>query len=439
MFTSHLTLTVLSFDNDFSASPKHVCTLSAPFIFSCGHNYFTQRSTSMLYHHNQTSSLPALCEEFPTRMDRVSLSIGFELIDPADKIEEETLPYYVEGEYHPMKIGVLLMIFWALKVHIHITEHNQELEIFRHLANTPTEECLGTLNHVQQLKASFKLKDLHGDHDPPMQKSPRYVRAALQSRRFEPLLSSKLLTRFLWAYATFMLQTWSTQSDSDLHLGNLFISLWDPSIMSRMEKAELHSPSPRKRIGDRTIHTSRMLLVKRSDFGQARIIKKHRGIAMPIQYRVSEVILNMEWGNPVHLWSAGLIVRKSLPIISPVLSCFLHFCGLADTVDNRLRISSKKSFYLTYNHDTDFQDLNDTHHLATMTALLGPPPSKFLKRSDRTAQFWNEDGFWLLMSSLGHWIGPVPLPSNRTLESRVGAQNGEGKDNFLDFIKKLRW
>ncbi len=36
---------------------------------------------------------------------REFLSTGFELIDPATKFEEETLPFYQKEEYYPMQIG----------------------------------------------------------------------------------------------------------------------------------------------------------------------------------------------------------------------------------------------------------------------------------------------------------------------------------------------
>lgn len=44
------------------------------------------------------------------------------------------------------------------------------------------------------------------------------------------------------------------------------------------------------------------------DFGQARIGRLHKGKAMPLQYRAPEVILDMEWGRPVDVWSLGLLV-----------------------------------------------------------------------------------------------------------------------------------
>jgi serine/threonine protein kinase len=47
------------------------------------------------------------------------------------------------------------------------------------------------------------------------------------------------------------------------------------------------------------------------DLGQARIGSVHSGKAMPVPYRAPEVILNMEWGNAVDIWSVGLLVCNS--------------------------------------------------------------------------------------------------------------------------------
>ena len=35
---------------------------------------------------------------------------------------------------------------------------------------------------------------------------------------------------------------------------------------------------------------------------------------------------------------------------------------------------------------------NNTHHLAAMTALLGPPPPGFLQRSEETSRYWDNNG-----------------------------------------------
>lgn len=35
---------------------------------------------------------------------------------------------------------------------------------------------------------------------------------------------------------------------------------------------------------------------------------------------------------------------------------------------------------------------DEVHHLAEMVSILGPPPLEFLKRSERSLRYWDEDG-----------------------------------------------
>jgi serine/threonine-protein kinase SRPK3 len=51
----------------------------------------------------------------------------------------------------------------VLKVHINTLKHNQELEVYRHLADVTTEHS--GREYVRQLEDSFKLKGPNGEHD----------------------------------------------------------------------------------------------------------------------------------------------------------------------------------------------------------------------------------------------------------------------------------
>ncbi|TGJ77120.1 hypothetical protein E0Z10_g10760 [Xylaria hypoxylon] len=302
-------------------------------------------------------------------------STGFEVINPADKIEEERQPFYRREEYYPMQIGDVVgdhyqvvaklgygvtstvwlardlrdQKFWALKVHINTMTHNQELVVYRHLASIPGDENNGQ-QYVRQLETSFKLNGPHGNHDvfvmTPLKMSLQSLLGARKGQKFYKDFVKAALNQVL--------------------IGLLYLHDVDVT------------------------HT-----------GQARIGGKHRGNAMPTQYRSPEIILDMEWGSPVDLWSVGLISWDLL---------------------------EKTPLFDIYDQESPEQ--NDAHHLAAMTALLGPPPPEFLKRSEKSAKFWNEDG---------QWIGPVPLPSNRTFESLAGALTEEERDLFLDFVQCFLW
>ncbi|KAJ2987997.1 hypothetical protein NUW58_g4209 [Xylaria curta] len=359
-------------------------------------------------------------------------SEGFELIDPATKFEEETLPFYRKEEYYPMRIGQVVhghyqvvsklgfgttstvwlardlrdQKFWAVKVHINTLKHNQELEIYRHLADTPCDiELAKGKQYIRQLKESFKLKGPHGDHDvfimTPLALSLSHFLGARRGQPFHSGFAKQALSQIL--YGLVYLHDMNVVH-TDLHLDNLLIALTENSTMAEMEEAELCRPSPRKQADDRTIHTSRMMIggggpLTICDLGHARIGEKHHGFSMPTQYRAPEVILDMEWGNSIDLWSTGLIAWDLL---------------------------EKEPLFRIYDNESPEQ--NDAHHLAAMTALLGPPPPEFLARSEKTAKFWSEDG---------QWKGPVPLPPETSFESLASALTGEEKEMFVSLMDCL--
>jgi hypothetical protein len=134
----------------------------------------------------------------------------FEVIDPSQMVEEERLPFYNSNHYYPMRIGEILKdcyqvvaklgygassIVWlcrdlrysqppsyfhcpiakhdllplrdrshrVIKAYVNTLEHNQELEVFKHLASITVEHS-GRL-HVPQLEDSFRMKSRNGEHD----------------------------------------------------------------------------------------------------------------------------------------------------------------------------------------------------------------------------------------------------------------------------------
>lgn len=102
----------------------------------------------------------------------------------------------------------------------------------------------------------------------------------------------------------------------DLHADNLLIAITDDSILSKVEEDEIREPAARKQDGDgRFIYVSRFMLggagpLTICDFGQAYIGSEHTGPAMPLPYRAPEVILKMDWGSPVDMWTVGLLVSN---------------------------------------------------------------------------------------------------------------------------------
>ncbi|KAI9674241.1 MAG: hypothetical protein M1829_003788 [Trizodia sp. TS-e1964] len=63
----------------------------------------------------------------------------------------------------------------------------------------------------------------------------------------------------------------------------------------------------------------------------------------------------------------------------------------------------RRALFRIYDHAS--AELNDAHHLATMTA---PPPREFPTRSSETGMYLDENG---------KWRGTVPLLAEKTLEA----------------------
>ena len=85
-----------------------------------------------------------------------------------------------------------------------------------------------------------------------------------------------------------------------------------------------------------------------------------------------------------------------------------------------------------------------------MVAILGPPPLHFLKRSELSLRYWDEDGKLLshnlykvnkgnMLIQLGNWRGLVPI-LRIDLEQIEQRLDGEDRKRYLQLIQKmLRW
>lgn len=198
-----------------------------------------------------------------------------------------------------------------------------------------------------------------------------------------------------------------TNKSQDIHWDNLIVALADDSVLADMEELEINKPSARKQVGDSITYVSRFMLggagaLTICDFGGARIGKEHTANAMPVPYRAPEIILNMKWGSAVDIWSVGLLVCTFLSRSSGLLTPLVQAWDLLERGD----------LFTVYSDES--VEENDAHHLAAMTALMGPPPPEFLKRSKETSKFWNEDG----KQELDLRISYLPAPSDELVLSR---------------------
>ncbi|KAJ3466954.1 hypothetical protein MRS44_004518 [Fusarium solani] len=352
-------------------------------------------------------STPSRPREFP--------SSGFEVIDPSQKVEEERLPFYKLEDYYPMQIGqvlenryhVVAKLGYGISSTVWLSRDLMyELNVYRRLSGL-TMDHPGR-GYVRQFHDSFELKGPHGEHEvfvmTPLGMSLRTLQELQKDHVFQQSLATTALSQALLGLS------YLHEADvihTDLHSDNLLVAITDDGILSTVEENEIQKPSARKVIDDAIIYVSQYMLggagpLTICDLGQARIGRVHRGNAMPMVYRAPEVILGMTWGNAVDVWSTGLLAWDLL---------------------------EKESLFRVY--DRDSQEQNDAHHVAALTALLGPPPPEFLKRSEKTGKYWNEDG---------QWHGPVPLPPEKKLEALIHNVAGEDKEVFINFLEcVLTW
>ncbi|KAB8202643.1 kinase-like domain-containing protein [Aspergillus parasiticus] len=360
-------------------------------------------------------------------------------------IEEETLPHYNPEHYYPVKIGDVYQAryevtgklgygaystswlcrdlqvnkYTVLKVSTYFPDHptvtDREFRVYGHLAKVDSSHPGQSL--IRELHDSFHLQGPGGTHRclvlQPMHMTLLEMRG-LNCRPFDlPLLKMTVMRLLL---ALDFLHTEAEVIHTDLKTDNLMLSLEDSSMMADFAAAESENPSPRKWIDhSHIIHISRKFrrptegssygLPVLCDFGEARIGKTQESgpFVQPHIYRAPEVIFEMPWGSAIDIWNLAALIWD--------LFEGQHLFG--DIFDSK------------GGHDP-------FKHLALMVALIGPPPTKFVRRSETTEQCFESSGGWI-----AHNEAPIPTVSLETLEKRL---NGEEKELFLAFIMSmLKW
>ncbi|KAF5576170.1 serine threonine kinase [Fusarium pseudocircinatum] len=326
--------------------------------------------------------------------------------------EEERLPFYKRQNYYPMRIGQVIKETYQVIAKL---GYGTSSTVWLSRDLSLNLDHAGR-QHVREVRDTFKLSGPYGEHEvfvmSPLGMGLRTLQELQKDSVFQQALVTSALDQTLlglnYLHDADVIHTGnfkphlskSPADSADIHSDNLLVALTDDSILSTVEDNELHRPSARKFVDDIVIHVSQYILggagaLTICDLGQARIGKVHRGKAMPLPYRAPEVILGMTWGNYVDVWSVGLLAWD-----------LLHKNGI-------FRVYDKS------------EELNDAHHLAAITALLGPPPDVFLKRSDKTGKYWDTEG---------KWHGPIPLPSEGGLRSLDANLSGGDRDQFLNFL-----
>uniref|UniRef100_UPI00358F3BA5 dual specificity protein kinase CLK2-like isoform X7 n=1 Tax=Myxine glutinosa TaxID=7769 RepID=UPI00358F3BA5 len=121
-----------------------------------------------------------------------------------------------------------------------------------------------------------------------------------------------------------------------------------------------------KKRDERTVKNTHIKVV---DFGSATFDQEHHStIVSTRHYRAPEVILELGWSQPCDVWSIGCIIFE---------------------------------FYLGF---TLFQTHDNREHLAMMERILGPLPSRMIRKSRKHKYFYHGSLDWDECSSAGKYV-----------------------------------
>ncbi|PGH12471.1 CMGC/SRPK protein kinase [Helicocarpus griseus UAMH5409] len=372
---------------------------------------------------------------------RIFPSPGFEVVDPSELIEEETLPEYKADSYYPVYIGQIFRdryqvvgklgyrvtsTVWlardyslisepndpgyaALKIYVNAyTQSNNEVAINRHInAVSAKTEYVGAKD-IRKFLSSFEIKGLHGVHTCIVQQALGITMNHLLSylpNRTMTLEAAKPFFRKLVIGLAF-LHNEAGVIHTDLQLTNLLLPVTVPYFYEEFEENECNDPVPRKIYEDRTIYYTRHMSQNFKgwplicDFGEARFTGEHDGLIMPGPYRAPEVVMQTKWNHEADIWSFAMVAWS---LVSP------------------------RTLFRGQNPETN--EHHDGYLIAELGAVLGPPPVELMRRSRVCPIFWTENKGWKNL---------VPMPDT-TLENLAADIEGddENKEGFLRFLRRI--
>ncbi|KAL4938853.1 hypothetical protein BDV06DRAFT_231493 [Aspergillus oleicola] len=361
---------------------------------------------------------------------------SFPLLDPTQKLEEETLSWYSPDGFYPVKIGEVFQsryqvvgklgyggysTIWLcrdLRQHAYVTlkvfernsaESQRESKTYHHLNSLSVGDHAGA-TLIRKALDSFQISTTEGDFQclvhPPLGISLYDFRNHLRAKVLPEKMVKLTLVHLLLALD--YLHTEAGIIHTDIQEKNIMMAIEDTSILTDFEEEEKSNPSPRKIVGARVIYASRQLRNTKQhgrpilcDFGQARFgSNTYTGDIQPYIYRAPEVVLRMPWNEKVDIWNVG------------VLTWDLFQQG-----------------HLFYARDSDKRS-SDGHHLAEMIAIMGPPPKEMTQNSTYATDYFDCDG---------NWRGTIDIPP-ASLEKLERNLDGDEQQPFLRFLRKmLKW
>ncbi|CAG8325404.1 unnamed protein product [Penicillium nalgiovense] len=346
-------------------------------------------------------------------------------ISTSQAIEEETIPGYVAGRYHPTRIGEILKDRYEnLKSNIAtiaIFLVSIEIGPLRNIQVASTSDLCWTPLTSVGLKTNIGVSCIprYGESmldflfRNPVQRLPTPILAVTLHRLFLALDYLHTECKIIHTGTVFSPDLELNHfliNISDIKADNIMFGIADDSVFSDFENNELQNPCPRKELDGRTIYTSRALRMPKNlgapvlcDFGSAVMgDEQHSEDIQPDIYRAPEVILQVPWSYSVDIWNVGCVVWN------------LYEGGS-----------------LFSGQDPEYQTYRSRAHLAEITRLLGPPSPSFLARGNLTKDYFTEEGDLCAGELVGDHI---------PLEQRETSLEGEEKGMFLRLVRKmLQW
>ncbi|EYE91453.1 kinase-like protein [Aspergillus ruber CBS 135680] len=355
-------------------------------------------------------------------------------ISTARAIKEEILHGYIAERYYPVYVGQIFnsryqiitklgfgatSTIWlcldlqenrylTLKLHVRANQPIRELQITQHLQRI--QQRHGGEKYTRVALDSFQLEGPHGVHHCLV-----YEPAGMDMNQlldvFEGALPMAVHKTAIWSVLVALDYLHNAGVvHTDVQSNNILLGLDNDneSILDDLATTETTDPTSRKYLNNRTIYTSRTTPITTGepvlcDLGEARLLQsnqKQNGLIMPAAYRAPEVLLDMDWDEKVDIWAVGQTAWS---------------------------LFEKGHLFLNRPLETD---LDHAHRFAEMISLLGPPPLEFLRRSEESLKYWDENG---------NWRGAVPVPEG-SLEDRECQLDGHEKVAFLSFIRRaLCW
>ncbi|RAH74708.1 protein kinase [Aspergillus aculeatinus CBS 121060] len=364
-----------------------------------------------------------------------------------DLIEEQTLLYYHQKRYYPVRIGdtfkdqyriiakpgygaySTVWLAWdernkqytSLKVCIGIEQADKkpspvlnEVRMLERVQNVAEAADHPGLYFIRLATNIFELHSSSGRHyciaAKPQSHSLRTLQTTYPNARVPRLLVRSLVHRLFfsinWLHATCGL------IHTDISPLNVLMKIEDDASLKDIEQREARDPSIpiTCEFSGAPVYRSREPLLEvggapiLTDFGHLREFDfdglVNNDWVMPDLYRAPEVLLQIPWTLQVDMWSVDVMTLE-----------LLEGKNLFDPID---RVNHQYVLPLA---------------LAQYIGYLGLPPLHMLQESPLFSTHFDEKGNWMLAEA--------PIPQTSLEEFVTCIPPGEEKDQFLRFIRKM--